>query len=139
MGIKLLAVGAAAAVLLAPGAAILGVATLISPAAAGSGSCMWDGHAAESLGVSGPVPNSLSATNTNGESVTLSEPQLTRAAAIIASGQSETIPGRGQMIARFRDEDAGGIGRGIIVEVPRRAPAPVAAIQLTQRQFDILR
>ena len=34
MGIKMLAVGAAAAVLLAPGAAVLGVATLISPAAA---------------------------------------------------------------------------------------------------------
>ena len=57
MGIKVLAVGAAAAVLLAPGAAVLGVATLISPAAAGSGSCMWDGQATESLGVSGPVPD----------------------------------------------------------------------------------
>lgn len=99
MGIKLLAVGAAAAVLLAPGAAVLGVATLISPAAAGSGSCMWDGQATESLGVSGPVPDSLSATNTNGETVTLNQQQLTRAAAIIATGQSENIPARGQMIA----------------------------------------
>jgi len=99
MGIKLLAVGAAAAVLLAPGAAVLGVATLISPAAAGSGSCMWDGQATESLGVSGPVPNSLSATNTNGETVTLNQRQLTRSAAIIATGQSENVPARGQMIA----------------------------------------
>jgi cell wall-associated NlpC family hydrolase len=99
MGIKVLTVGAAAAVLLAPGAAVLGVATLISPAAAGSGSCMWDGQATESLGVTGPVPDSLSATDTNGETVTLNQKQLTRAAAIIASGQSENIPARGQMIA----------------------------------------
>jgi cell wall-associated NlpC family hydrolase len=99
MGIKVLAVGAAAAVLLAPGAAVLGVATLISPAAAGSGSCMWDGQATESLGVSGPVPDSLSATNTNGVPVTLNQQQLTRAATIIATGQSENIPPRGQMIA----------------------------------------
>ena len=99
MGIKVLAVGAAAAVLLAPGAAVLGVATLISPAAAGSGSCMWDGQATESLGVSGPVPDSLSATNTNGETVTLNQQQLTRAATIIATGKSENIPARGQMIA----------------------------------------
>ena len=94
MGTKVLAVGAAAAVLLAPGAGVLGVATLISPAAAGSGSCMWDGQATESLGVSGPVPDSLSATNTNGETVTLNQQQLTRAAAIIATGQSENIPAR---------------------------------------------
>ncbi|RYP84362.1 peptidoglycan endopeptidase [Nocardioides guangzhouensis] len=99
MGVKLLAVGAAAAVLLAPGAAVLGVATLISPAAAGSGSCMWEGQATESLGVSGPVPDSLSAANTNGETVTLNQQQLTRAGAIIATGQSENIPARGQMIA----------------------------------------
>ena len=99
MGIKVLAVGAAAAVLLAPGAAVLGVATLISPAAAGSGSCMWDGQATESLGVSGPVPDSLSATNTNGETVTLNQQQLTRAATIIATGESENIPARGQLIA----------------------------------------
>lgn len=99
MGIKVLAVGAAAAVLLAPGAAVLGVATLISPAAAGTGSCMWGGQATESLGVSGPVPDSLSATNTNGETVTLNQQQLTRAGAIIATGQSENIPARGQMIA----------------------------------------
>ena len=64
MGMKVLAVGAAAAVLLAPGAAVLGVATLVSPAAAGSGSCMWDGQATASLGVAGPVPTSLTATNT---------------------------------------------------------------------------
>ena len=60
---------------------------------------MWDGQATESLGVSGPVPDSLSATNTNGETVTLNQQQLTRAATIIATGKSENIPARGQMIA----------------------------------------
>ena len=60
---------------------------------------MWDGQATESLGVSGPVPDSLSATNTNGETVTLNQQQLTRAATIIAIGKSENIPARGQMIA----------------------------------------
>ena len=99
MGIKVLAIGAAAAVLLAPGAAVLGIATLFSPAAAGSGSCMWDDHPTGSLGVSGPVPASLSATNTNGETVTLDQQQLTRAATIIAVGKTEQLPARGQLIA----------------------------------------
>jgi hypothetical protein len=99
MSVRLFAVGAAAAVLLAPGAAVVGVAALISPAAAGSGSCMWDGQATESLGVSGPVPASLSATNAHGETLTLNHRQLTRAATIIATGQSESIPARGQLIA----------------------------------------
>ncbi|WP_084152288.1 C40 family peptidase [Nocardioides halotolerans] len=99
MGMKVFAVGAAAAVLFAPGAAVVGVATLVSPAAAGSGSCMWDGEATASLGVAGPVPSSLNATNTNGETVTLNEQQLTRAAAIIAVGNNQRIPARGQLIA----------------------------------------
>lgn len=99
MGVKLLAVGAAAAVLLAPGAAALGVATLVSPAAAGSGSCMWDGQATSSLGASGPVPVGLTATNMHGETVTLNKQQLTRAATIIAVGNHQQIPARGQLIA----------------------------------------
>src|SRR4051794_36844803 len=99
MGMKVLAVGAAAAVMLTPGAAVLGVATLFSPAAAGSGSCLWDGQATASLGVAGPVPTSLTATNTNGETVILSKQQLTRAAAIIAVGNNERIPARGELIA----------------------------------------
>ncbi|GAA4757469.1 C40 family peptidase [Nocardioides endophyticus] len=91
--------GAAAAVLLAPGGAVLGVATLISPASAGSGSCMWDSHETGSLGVSGPVPSSLTAVNAYGESVVLRSQQLTRAATIIAVGKAEQIPARGQLIA----------------------------------------
>ena len=96
---KLLAVGAAAAVLLAPGAAVVGVATLVSPAAAGSGSCLFEGVGTGSLGVTGDVPSSLSAVNANGETVTLSNQQLQRAATIIAVGASDSIPARGQLIA----------------------------------------
>ncbi len=96
---KILAVGAAAAVLLAPGAVVLGVSTLVSPAAAGSGTCPRDDEATSSLGVAGPVPEGLSATNTHGETVTLNKQQLTRAAAIIAVGNNERIPTQGQLIA----------------------------------------
>ena len=95
---KVLVAGVAAAVL-APGAAVLGVATLISPAAAGSGSCFWEAATTGSVGVSGPVPTGLSAVNANGETVNLTTQQLTRAAAIIAVGKSENVPARGQLIA----------------------------------------
>jgi hypothetical protein len=96
---KVFVAGAAATVLLAPVAAVLGVATLISPAAAGSGSCMWDDQATGSLSVTGPVPPVLTAVNAQGQSVTLHMQQLTRAATIIAVGKSENIPARGQLIA----------------------------------------
>jgi hypothetical protein len=98
MGMKTLAVGAAAAVLLAPGAAVAGIATMFSPAAAGSASCMWDQEIG-SLPVAGPMPASLSAVNTNGETITLDQQQLTRAATIIAVGKTNHIPARGQLIA----------------------------------------
>jgi cell wall-associated NlpC family hydrolase len=97
---KVFVAGAAAAsVLLAPGAATLGVATLISPAAAGSAGCLSDNAAAGSVGVSGPVPGAMGAVNANSETVTLNQQQLTRAATIIAVGKSGNIPTRGQLIA----------------------------------------
>jgi hypothetical protein len=99
VGLKVLAAGAAATVLLVPGGIVLGVATLFSPAAAGSSSCMWDDQATGSLGVAGPVPDSLSATNTHGETVTLNRKQLQRAATIIAVGKTDNVPARGQLIA----------------------------------------
>jgi len=99
MGMKVFAVGAAAAVLLAPGAAVLGVATLLSPASAGSGSCMWDSQGAGSLSVSSTVPSSLTAVNAYGETVVLKQQQLRRAATILAVGKSENIPPRGQLLA----------------------------------------
>jgi hypothetical protein len=98
MGIKA-AVAAAAALLCAPGAATIGLATLISPVAAGTGSCLWDTGANESLEMSGPMPASMSAVNTHGETVTLDRQQLTRAATIIAVGKTQRIPARGQLIA----------------------------------------
>ena len=60
---------------------------------------MWDNQDLGSLGVSGPVPDGLSATNTNGETVTLNQQQLTRAATIIAVGKTDNVPARGQLIA----------------------------------------
>ena len=44
-------------------------------------------------------PTTLSALNTNGQTVTLTEQQLTRAATIIATGKAQDIPARGQLIA----------------------------------------
>src|SRR4051794_16701772 len=99
MDLKIIAFGAAAAVLLAPGAAVLGVATLVGPAVAGSSSCMWEDQATGSLDVTGEVPRGLTAVNANGHSVTLSKQQLTRAATILAVGKSERVPARGQLIA----------------------------------------
>lgn len=93
------AIGAAAAVLLAPGAVLIGIATLVSPAAAGSSSCLWDDAAAASLDVSGQVPATLSAVNANGATITLNRSQLTRAAAIIGVGKTDQVPARGQLIA----------------------------------------
>ncbi|WP_185996623.1 C40 family peptidase [Nocardioides campestrisoli] len=99
MGLKGVVAVAAVVVLLAPGAAILGVATLISPAGAGSGTCLWDDQRIGSLSVAGSVPASLSATNANGETVTLNQQQLTRAASIVAVGHTDSVPARGQLIA----------------------------------------
>src|SRR3954447_22889686 len=99
MDLKIIAFGAAAAVLLAPGAAVLGVATLVGPAVAGSSSCMWEDQATGSLDVTGEVPRGLTAVDANGHSVTLSKQQLTWAATILAVGKSERVPARGQLIA----------------------------------------
>jgi hypothetical protein len=99
MGTRLLVAGAAVAALLVPGSAVLGVATLISPATAGSGSCLVDATATGSLSVTGDVPASLNATNSNGENVTLTQRQLQRAATVIAVGEAANIPARGQLIA----------------------------------------
>lgn len=97
MGVKVI-VCAALAVLLAPGAALLGVATVVGPAAAGSAGCLRD-DASGSLGVVGTVPSALTVSNTDGASVTLNHQQLSRAATVIAVGTSEQVPARGQLIA----------------------------------------
>lgn len=98
MGMKTVAT-AAAVTLLMPGAAALGVAVLGMPSAAGPGTCRWDQQATSSVGLTGTVPNSLTATNARGQSVTLTQQQLSRAATVIAVGKNEEIPARGQLIA----------------------------------------
>jgi cell wall-associated NlpC family hydrolase len=101
VGAKAIGIGAGAVVLLMPFLALLGVATLIAPPAAGSGGCLFgkDAPAVGSLGVTGEIPSSLTTQNSNGETVSLSQTQLQRAAAIIAVGKSENIPARGQLVA----------------------------------------
>ncbi|QBX57304.1 peptidoglycan endopeptidase [Nocardioides seonyuensis] len=99
MSMRILIVGVALAVVLAPGAAVVGVATLVGPAAAGTGSCLTDAAATGSLAVTGDVPTSLSTTNANGETVTFTQRQLQRAATIVAVGKSANVPARGQLIA----------------------------------------
>ena len=99
MGRRIIAVAVAAAVLLAPGAAALGVATLVSPAAAGSSSCMWEDQSTGSPGIAGPIPLALTAVNATGDTVNLSKQQLTRSATIVAVGKSGGVPVRGQLIA----------------------------------------
>jgi hypothetical protein len=101
VGTKTICLGTGAVVLLMPFFLLLGVATLIAPTAAGSGGCLLGANAqnVSSLGVTGEVPHRLTAQNANGETVSLSHTQLQRAAAIIAVGESQHIPARGQLVA----------------------------------------
>ena len=101
MGLTAVGIGAAAGILLLPCAALLGVATLTSPSAAGSAGCLWEGgsSAAGALSVAGPIPPSITTQNARGETVTVDQRQLHRAAAIIAVGRSQSIPARGQLVA----------------------------------------
>lgn len=86
-------------ILLAPGAAVIGVALLVAPSAAGSAGCVYAGTQAGPATVTGTVPTTLSATTTKGVTVTLGRTQLEHAAVIIAVGASEHIPANGQLIA----------------------------------------
>lgn len=95
----MLTIGAAAAVLLTPLAAVMGTATLINPAAGSAGTCLLDGTGLGSVSVTGIVPASLGTTNSHGETVTLNARQLQRAATIIAVGKTANIPARGQLVA----------------------------------------
>jgi hypothetical protein len=98
---KAAGIGATSGIMLLPCAALLGVATLFSPSAAGTAGCLWEAGAtaAGALEVSGPVPRSLITQNSRGETVTLNQRQLQRAAAIITVGKSQRVPARGQLIA----------------------------------------
>ncbi|WP_282856877.1 M23 family metallopeptidase [Pseudoclavibacter helvolus] len=82
---KKLAVLAVAALFFAPSVVLVGVAVLVNPA--------MTVCAPGSLTV-GPIPDSLTATTRNGESVTLNRSQLTHAATIITVGGQTSGVGR---------------------------------------------
>jgi cell wall-associated NlpC family hydrolase len=89
--------------LLGPGIGLAAIAVLVSPAITEAAACTADsdgsGLSGPSLSVTGTVPNSLTATTADGETVTLDQTQLERAATIIAVGNSENIDENGQVIA----------------------------------------
>ena len=92
-----------ALVFLGPGIAVVTLAALLDPAITDATTCATSGDSGglsgPSLAVSGTVPQSLSATTADGQTVTLDNTQLERAATIIAVGNSENIPANGQVIA----------------------------------------
>ncbi|WP_290713155.1 M23 family metallopeptidase, partial [Gordonia sp. UBA5067] len=81
------AIAALALMFFAPAAALLGIGVLMNPAAA---------HCATPAGTVnlGPLPDSLTVTTANGETLTLNRQQLTHAATIIAIGNSQGDVGR---------------------------------------------
>lgn len=84
-----------AGLFLGPSVVLLGLGVLMNPAARAEAVCL----PGTSLTV-GPVPDSLTATTRNGETVTLNRAQLTHAATIITiGGQTEGINDRGAVIA----------------------------------------
>ena len=91
-------------VFLGPGIGLSALAVLFAPAMTDAATCGTTGTdtgglSDPSLPVSGTVPNSLTATTADGQTVTLNHTQLERAATIIAVGNSENIPANGQVIA----------------------------------------
>ena len=91
-------------VFLGPGIGLSALAVLFAPAMTDAATCATTGTdtgglSDPSLPVSGTVPNSLTATTADGQTVTLNHTQLERAGTIIAVGNSENIPANGQVIA----------------------------------------
>ena len=92
-----------ALVFLGPGIGLAAIAVLVSPAITKAAACTADsdgsGPSGPSLSVTGTIPNSLTATTADGQTMTLDQTQLERAATIIAVGNSENIDENGQLIA----------------------------------------
>jgi cell wall-associated NlpC family hydrolase len=96
-----------ALVFLGPGIALVTLAALFDPAITDASTCTTStstggdesGLSGPSLSVTGTVPNSLTATTADGQTVTLNQTQLQRAATIIAVGNTENIDENGQVIA----------------------------------------
>ncbi|WP_374225750.1 MULTISPECIES: M23 family metallopeptidase [unclassified Microbacterium] len=92
---KALIVLLAAAVMFGPTVMLLGVGVLLNPAARAEATCLPG-----STLVVEPIPDSLTATTRNGETITLNRQQLTHAATIITIGsQTEGINDQGVTIA----------------------------------------
>lgn len=101
----------AALVFLLPGVGLLALAALFDPAIAQAATCATSnnggssdgssgsGLSEPSLSASGTIPQSLTATTADGQTITLNHTQLERAAAILATGNSENIDANGQVIA----------------------------------------
>ncbi|MHB1808111.1 MAG: C40 family peptidase [Solirubrobacteraceae bacterium] len=87
----------AALVLLGPGVGLIALASLLAPALSNAASC--GETSGPSLPVSGNVPQSLTAIDANGETITLGHVQLERAATIIAVGNQEQVGRDAQLIA----------------------------------------
>jgi len=93
----------AALVFLGPGVGLVALAVLFAPAITDA-ACTTAGQegagvSGASLSLSGAVPSSLTATNADGQTLTLDHTQLEDAAAIIAVGNTEGIDENGQLIA----------------------------------------
>lgn len=95
-----------ALVLLLPGVGLVALAALFDPATAQAATCATTNNSSSgsnpsepSLSVSGTEPQSLTATTADGQTLTLNHTQLERAAAILATGNSENIDANGQVIA----------------------------------------
>jgi len=92
-----------ALVFLGPGIAVVTLAALLDPAITDATTCATSGDtgglSGPSLAVSGTVPQSLTATTADKQTVILDHTQLERAATIIAVGNSENIDENGQVIA----------------------------------------
>ena len=83
----------AALVFLGPGVGLVALAVLFAPAITDA-ACTTAGQegagvSGASLSVTGTVPSSLTATNADGQTLTLDHTQLERAATIIAVGNAE--------------------------------------------------
>lgn len=92
-----------AAMFLGPGIGLAAIAVLVSPAITKAAACTagtdGSGLSGPSLAVTGTVPNSLTATTADGQTIVLDQTQLDRAATIIAVGNAENIDENGQLVA----------------------------------------
>ncbi len=90
---------AAGLVLLSPGFGLIALAVLFSPAITDAACAEGAGASGLSLSLAGSVPSSLTATDADGQSLTLDHTQLEHAAVIIAVGKADGVGRDGQLIA----------------------------------------